>query len=205
MKHLVLVPTGLFALPCFAGPAADYAAQAAGSWTSIEQSADPAYDWVESEVVRIWPDREDGIWLYQENAIMGASATGSAAGDPKSRPYFQVIIQLRDLGGGQVHSTTWRIADREAVLGGWRAGAKAFGFSVLGEVACMGKLQRVGQKFWQGQAECPNTYKDSVKVDSRTVRAPGVHVNWDRGYDAAGNHVWGPADGGYIFKRRDTQ
>lgn len=194
----------LTAAPAAADTAERFAAEAVGSWTSVEQSVDPAYDWVESEVVRIWPEREDGVWLYQENAIIGPSPEAKGREGAKAAPYFQVIVQLRDLGGGTVHSTTWRVADRAAVRGAWAGEGTAFGEEVLGDVACMGRMQRVGEGFWHGRGECPNAFRGGVKVDSRSVRAPGRHVNWDRGFDAEGRHIWGPAEGGYIFVRKET-
>jgi hypothetical protein len=65
----------------------------------------------------------------------------------------------------------------------------------------MSTLQRIGEGHYTGAAGCPNAYKGGVRVDSRSVRTPDTYVNWDRGFDADGELIWGPADGGYIFKR----
>ncbi len=194
----------LFAAPAAADTAAEFAESAAGSWSSAEQSADPGYDWVESEVRQIWPDREEGVWLYQENAIIAASPEVPVEGDPKARPYFQVVVHIQDVGGGTLHTTTYRVADRAAAKGTWSA-PDTFSPDWLGEVSCMGSMQRVGEGFWRGETTCPNNYRGAARVVSMSVRSPGAHVNWDRGFDAEGNHVWGPAEGGYIFKRKDAE
>lgn len=202
---LVLASALFAATPAVADSAADLAAQMTGSWTSAAQSADPAYDWVESEIVRIWPDRDDGIFLYQENAIIGGSPEDAPDREAaKERPYFQVIIQLRDLGAGSVHTTTWRVSNRDTLRGAWRTDAPDPGGSVLGEVACMGQIWQVAPGYWQGGADCPNTFRGAVRLKSRTLYAPGVYVNWDRGFDAQGDRVWGPVDGGYIFRIKES-
>lgn len=180
-----------------------FATQMSGSWTSATQSAHPAYDWVESEVVRIWPDRTDGVWLYQENAILGTDATAPQEPGAKERPYFQVVIQVQPLDAHTVYTTTWRVADRTSARGGWRSAA-SFQRSWLGEPSCPGMMREVAAGYWEGGAECPNSWRGATRVLSRSVRTPETYVNWDRGLDGAGNHVWGPRDGGYVFTRKDA-
>jgi hypothetical protein len=186
----------------------EFATLAIGSWSSREQSADPRYDWVNSETVRILPDREDGIWLYQENAILARASDDAVPPEALDRPYFQVVIQLRDLGQGRIHSTTYRLETpeaREGARGFWRDPAAVFEAGWIGGVACMGVIDRVGTNYWQGSLDCPNSFRGGLKVDSRTIRTPDTYVNWDRGFDAGGNHVWGPSAGGYIFKRNRSE
>ena len=36
---------------------------------------------------------------------------------------------------------------------------------------------------------------------SLAIIAPDTYANWDRGFDTAGVPVWGPTDGGYLFRR----
>lgn len=185
--------------------AAEYARLALGSWSSRDQSADPAYDWVESETVRVLTDRIDGIWLYQENAVLAASPDAPPAAGAKDQPYFQVVIQLQALGDGEVHTTTYRLdtaAARAGAKGLWRDPSRDFAPEWIGTVACMGHMRRVAEGFWQGAVACPNGYKGGVKVDSRSIRSPDAYVNWDRGFDLSGRQVWGPATGGYIFNRK---
>ncbi|MFN3314375.1 MAG: CpcT/CpeT family chromophore lyase [Hyphomonas sp.] len=188
-------------------PAAEFAGIATGSWTSRQQSADPRYDWVESETVRILPDRSDGVWLYQENAIMAPSPQETPADGAKDRPYFQIVIQLRSIGAHEVHATTYRLDTPEARTGArglWKTTSLEFDPAWIGTVACMNEMGRISEGYWTGQADCPNTYRGGVKVDSRSVRTPDSYVNWDRGFDAEGQHVWGPREGGYVFRRQEA-
>ncbi|MCU0881365.1 MAG: chromophore lyase CpcT/CpeT [Hyphomonadaceae bacterium] len=181
--------------------AESFAAQMAGSWTSAVQSAHPVYDWVESEVVRIWPERTDGIWLYQENAILGPDAAAPSEPGSKDRPYFQVVIQVQPLDAHTIYTTTWRVLDRAGARGGWRNPA-GFQRAWMGDPSCPGVMRQVASGYWEGGAECPNSWRGATRVLSRSVRTPDTYVNWDRGLDGAGNHVWGPRDGGYVFTRK---
>lgn len=188
-------------------PAAEFAAMSEGSWTSQEQSADSRYDWVESETVRVLAEREDGIWLYQENAILSSSREEAPTSGAKDRPYFQIVIQLRSIGPDTVHATSYRIETPEARAGArglWKSGGAGFDMSWIGSPACMNELTRVAEGFWTGAAQCPNTYKGAVRVDSRSIRTPGSYVNWDRGFNSDGQQMWGPVSGGYIFLRKES-
>lgn len=191
--------------------AEDFASEAVGQWTTIEQSESPDYDWVYSEIMRIWPEREDGVWLYQQNWIIASDSGAAPAYSVRASrpPYFQVVIQIRDFGDGALHTTTYRLANAEAREAARELSPQvemiAFGADWLGEVACMGRQQFIAPGFWEGSANCPNGYKGAVRVDSRSIRSPGSYVNWDRGFDADGNLVWGPPGGGYIFKRSGSE
>lgn len=191
-------------LPVEADTPAQFANDAVGSWTSVTQSADPDYDWVESEIVRVLPERT-GVWLYQENAILGASGddAGPEAAARKAAPYFQVVVHLQPMRDGGLSTTTFKIADRAAARSAWQD-ASAFDPAWIGEESCNGRVERIGEGFWQGTASCPNSYKGAVRMVSKSVRAPGMAVNWDRGFDADGNVVWGPVEGGYIFERKEV-
>lgn len=189
-----------------ADPAAEFASIATGSWTSRAQSMDPRYDWVESETVHVLPGRSDGVWLYQENAIIAVSPEEAPTDGVKDRPYFQIVIQLRSIGAHEVHATTYRLDTPEARAGArglWKSSSPEFDPAWIGTVACMSEMGRISEGYWTGQADCPNTYRGGVKVDSRSVRTPDSYVNWDRGFDAQGQHVWGPRDGGYVFLRQE--
>ncbi len=205
-----LLFAGLIALSGSAGAedaATELMSLSTGAWTSREQSADPAYDWVESDTVRILADRIGGVWMYQENTVISAGPGDAPRAGAPAQPYFQVVIQLRSLGPDRVLATTYRLASEQARTGASglaASGDRTFDPAWIGEVACMNKVQRVADGFWHGAAECPNTYKGAVRVDSRSVRTRDTYVNWDRGFDGAGRLIWGPPEGGYIFKRRES-
>lgn len=169
-----------------------------GSFTTLPQAGtDETYGVVESEVVRIWPDRSDGIWLYQENAWLGdtPAEVDMAA---KDRPYFQRIVHISPAGPAMVRRTSYDMSERPPYAGFWRT-PEAMPAEALGEQTCTGLAHRIAENYWYADLDCPNAYRGAVRVVSRSVHRPGEYANWDRGFDAEGNRVWGPDAGGYIF------
>jgi hypothetical protein len=198
----LLAGTALMAAPAMADTPheAEFANQSVGHWSSKAQSVEEAYSWVDSRTFRILEDREDGVWLYQQNAIVGPDPDSGPEDGSVPPPYFQVVIQFRDMGDGNLHTTTYRMTDRAGGIA-FARGEAAFNEEWMGEVACMGTMQRISAGFWSGETECPNNFRGGVKVDSRSIRTPDSYVNWDRGINAEGEHIWGPAAGGYRFER----
>lgn len=180
--------------------AQEYAELLIGSFSSERQArTDARYDVVEARVVRIWPERSDGVWLYQEQALLG----GANAIDPsaRSRPYFQRIVHLQDIGPGMVRTTTYPMLRPERFVGAWRA-PESIGADALGGGGCAGIATRVAAGFWRGEnLDCPNAYRGAVRVTSHSLRTAQSYANWDRGWNIEGEQVWGPADGGYVFDR----
>lgn len=208
LRGALLVLAGLFqVLPTQADTASDFAADAIGVWNNAEQSDDAGYDFVHIEVSHVSFPGSEGVWLLQQNWIIGetASGTDSALPDGGPAPYLQVIIHLRDFGDGRLHTSTYRLATPDGTAGALLIHPSKSGSiepDRIGNLVCMGNIQRIALGFWDGAANCPNGYKGGVRVDSRSLRAPDTYVNWDRGFNVDGKHIWGPATGGYIFKRR---
>lgn len=204
MKLFKLVAAvAVLSAPAFAETPTEaaYLETALGTWSTEAQSVSEDYDWVGSQKWRIMPEADSGVWVYQENTIFGANPEAEVSEDPA--PYFQVAVHFRDLGDGLLHTTTHRVADRASARAFAKGERETFDKAWLGEIACMGRMQQIGQGYWTGSASCPNGYKGGVKVESRSIFAPGSFINWDRGFNAAGEHIWGPASGGYIFEKEE--
>lgn len=181
-------------------PAEEYAQLLIGSFSSEAQArADARYDVVEARVVRIWPERTDGVWLYQEQALLGpASAIDEGA---RARPYFQRVVHLETIGPGAVRGTSHRSTNAASIVGAWRTPSR-IAAAQLGEAICAGTAERIAVGFWlASNPDCPNTYRGAVRASSDALRTADAYANWDRGWNAEGVQVWGPTSGGYIFER----
>lgn len=187
-----------------AEPAAEFAALATGAFTSQAQAErDPAYDRVDAVIARIWPERTDGVWLYQEQAIIprGQWADPVAA---RRTPYFQRVSRLSALPDGRVRRDTYTIAAPARFVGLARPGYAGPQLTPadLGPAGCPIMLERIAASHWTGRMDaCPNTRRGAVRMTSLSIATPDGFANWDRGFDADGKVVWGPVAGGYVFRR----
>lgn len=104
-------------------------AMSVGSFSTIAQAReDSRYGVAEAEIVRIWPDRTDGVWLYQEQALIGESA---AAVDRamKAKPYFQRVIHSVETAPGTVSRSVHRLKEPKEALGAWKSNKPLSGLS----------------------------------------------------------------------------
>lgn len=176
-----------------------------GSFSTIEQARrDGRYGVAEAEIVRIWAERTDGRWLYQEQALLGESA---AVLDPamKEKPYFARVIRSIEVAPGVVERTVHRLKDPSKARGAWRGPSPLADLTPDDLLAseCKITVERVAEKMWRSTSEkCPNAYKGASYAISLGVIVDGRYANWDRGFAADGAVVWGPTGGGYVFVRK---
>lgn len=175
-----------------------------GSFTSAAQAAeDDRYSVVEAEIIRIWPERTDGIWIYQEQAIVNMDGIDPATA--KNRPYFQRVGHIYREASGRIVRDNYELPDAPAYAGAWRAPQRfdAISPDQLGKKGCANILLPVATGHWVSHTEdCANSYRGASKMISLGITMPEGFANWDRGFGADGQLVWGPADGGYVFRRR---
>lgn len=180
-----------------------YAANVVGTYSSAAQHrADPAYDEVEARIVRIWPDRTDGVWLYQEQAII--TQDGLTPEQARTRPYFQFVARVTPIGNGLIRRDNFRVIARERWTGISEGDARlaTLGPADLAPASCHNRIELVSPGYWIGRTEsCNNSYRGAASMESRSVSTPTGFVNWDRGFALDGSHVWGPRGGGYVFDR----
>lgn len=184
-------------------PVEDYAAIASGQYSSEAQHrADPRYDWVEARVTRIWPERTDGAWFYQEQAII--NTPGLAPDAARAKPYFQFVARVTVLASGVLRRDNFRVRDGAAWLGlrGGDARLARLSPADLAPASCHNRLEKVALGVYVGRTEsCANTFRGAVSMQSLSVTSRESYVNWDRGFDVAGKRIWGPEAGGYVFRR----
>jgi uncharacterized protein (DUF1330 family) len=176
----------------------EYVALQVGSFSSEAQAKqDARYDVVEWHIAEIWPDdRDDERWLYTES-WMAAAPT----------PYMQRITRLRAEPDGTISARRYTLPEAARYVGGWKDPAKFAGLeaSRLTELTgCDAVIVRAGAGRFEGTTvgnRCRNSYKGASYAVSRSALAAGEMENWDRGFNERGELVWGPAAGGYRFRR----
>jgi hypothetical protein len=175
----------------------EYARLTSGSYTSAAQAAaDPRYDIVEAEIVRLWPERSDGVWVYQEQAII--NRPGLTTAQAKAAPYFQRVGHIHRKDGRLIRDN-YSLKDPKRFVGNPAAITPAD----LAEAGCHNLLDRVAPGYWIARTEgCRNGYKGAVEMRSVSVHTADAYANWDRGFAADGSRVWGPVDGGYVFRKK---
>jgi hypothetical protein len=180
-----------------------YAANVTGSFSSAAQHrSDVRYDEVEARIIRIWPERTDGVWLYQEQAII--TVPGVDAATARLRPYFQFVGRIVPLGSGLLRRDNFRVADGARWVGmtGDDPRLAALSPADLAPASCHNLIELVSPGHWTGRTEsCANGYRGATYMRSISLATPDRYVNWDRGFTATGERVWGPEWGGYVFDR----
>lgn len=172
-----------------------------GSFDSSAQAqTDPSYFDIKLHMVEIWKNRNDGPWLYVEQAMAEA----------QDKPYRQRVYQLSPLGQGLYQSAVFEIADSieaaQQYAGTWKDP------NPLGTLGPNNLKRKDGcevvlkyfptENVFKGStlaANCPSTLRGASFATSEITLVPGELRSWDRGYDAAGKQVWGAVKGGYIF------
>jgi len=170
-----------------------------GTFSSAAQAAaDSRYDSAVWHVVEVPFDDQPARWLYLEAWIDQASA-----------PYLQRLVRHHLEADGSIVAVSYRLPDPEARVGAWQAPGRLAEIdrSRLHEVTgCELIIVRTGPRRFEGRtrgAQCANTYRQASYAVSQSLVTDEGLVNWDRGFSADGQQVWGPKSGGYRLRRVD--
>jgi hypothetical protein len=172
-----------------------------GSFSSAAQAAaDPEnYFDIRLHMAPIWTDRDDGCWLYVEQA----------AADSPERPYRQRVYRLRQLDDELFESRVYSFEEPLAYAGAWRSAEP------LGELTPDDLSERQGCAIllrWTGATFegstlgrlCTSSLRGAAFATSEVVIGSDRLSSWDRGFDDAGQRVWGAAKGAYEFVKDST-
>lgn len=185
-----------------AGALDDYLRLQLGSWTTAAQAGqDARYGIATWHIVEIWPKAAPAArWIYVESWMDGAE-----------RPYLQRISQLTAQPDGTVLGRRYTLPAAERFVDAWRevSAFAALSPEELTPVAgCDVTMVRAGKDRFEGGtvgSACRNAYQGSLYAISQTILTADEMINWDRGFAADGELRWGPAAGGYRFRRADEQ
>lgn len=195
--------------PAPLGDAARAAAQRAevagllsGSFSSAIQAAkDESYFDIRLRVVPIWLDREDGPWLYVEQAAASAL----------DRPYRQRVYHITGGTHEPLKSVVLALpGDPLEHAGAWRDADPLGQFGpddlLLREGCAMTLLPEGEDGHWFAtthEADCQSSLRGATYATSEVVLTADFMESWDRGFDAEGAQVWGAEKGPYRFDRVD--
>jgi len=168
-----------------------------GSFNSLEQSeADTNYFNIHLEMVQVWPDAQDAIYLYVEQAASWAL----------ERPYRQRVYRLSRDEAGVLESAVYMIESPLRFAGGWKLDQPLGTLtpdSISIKEGCAIKLEYKGEAFGGttvGQ-DCHSNLRGAAYATSKVNITENVLTSWDQGFDSTGSQVWGAVDGPYIFKK----
>lgn len=172
-----------------------------GSFSSGGQAeAEEGYLDVRLQLVPIWTEREDGPWLYVEQAAAIA----------REEPYRQRVYQLARRDDGTYESRIFTLpGDPLRFAGAWQRReplAELSPADLEPREGCTVHLRWNGRSAFVGgtrDRDCPSDLRGASWASSIVQVREDRLVTWDRGFDEKDRQVWGAEDGGYVFLRVD--
>ncbi len=169
-----------------------------GTFSSIEQAkSDTDYFEIELEMARFNTEAEDGVWLYVEQATAAK----------KDKPYRQRVYHVQQVDANKFTSTIMSIKGGAAWYGSYKD-PSTLGALPLDSLetlpGCAITLTYKDGAFVGSTdgRKCTNAWGKATYATSEVTVSPGLMVSWDRGYNDAGEQVWGAEKGGYRFVKK---
>ena len=168
-----------------------------GGFSSAAQAAgDSDFFDIRLHMVPIWPDRDDGAWLYVEQAVAGEL----------ERPYRQRVYHVTEVAAGLFQSKVYTFEDPLRFAGARHEDDPLTGLSpddLTARDGCSILMRRRGDRFIGSTlgSLCTSEMRGASYATSEVIITAHGLISWDRGWDADGHQVWGAEKGGYIFDR----
>jgi hypothetical protein len=170
-----------------------------GSFSSAAQAAqhpEEYYD-IRLEMVRIWPQRDDGFWLYVEQA----------AAETLDEPYRQRVYHLYEDDMDRLVSDVYMLPVEPLQFAGAYRNPE-----LLGELSPDDLELRDGCSVYMVQREesfigstngrsCSSNLGGAAYATSEVTLTEDALASWDRGFDFKGVQVWGSRQGPYVFDK----
>ncbi|HAQ38439.1 MAG TPA: hypothetical protein DCX89_07225 [Saprospirales bacterium] len=176
----------------------ELAALMEGNFNTKNQSLiDSGYFDIRLHMKRIWPEREDAVWLYVEQ---------SAASSP-DKPYRQRIYRLINMEYNLFESAIFELPEPLRFVGEWKSpnAGKSIDPEILIPLeGCAVYLKKVGEQMYCGSTvadNCLTDWRGAKYVSSIVTVLKNGLITWDRGFDENNNYLWGAEKAGYFFER----
>ncbi|MEO1403883.1 MAG: chromophore lyase CpcT/CpeT [Cyanobacteria bacterium J06635_1] len=164
--------------------------------TSAQAAADPDFVSVQMTTCRISVSEPaaDSVYLYQEQALSNSL----------DAPYRQRFLQIAPGDGQRIESRTLK-PDAPEQWEGFCDRApteRLVPIDSLGEQVCTVALRPspLGMVGSTPNGGCPASVRGAVSITNVVVLHADGMDTWDRGFDAAGNQVWGAQDEPYQYR-----
>ncbi len=168
-----------------------------GSFSSEEQSElDTNFYNIHLEMVQIWKERKDAIWLYVEQAASWSL----------DKPYRQRVYRIKANEDGSFESAVFTFNNPLRFAGAYKLEnpmTELTPDSLDERDGCAIILKSKGD-FFEGstvEKNCSSELRGAVYATSEVRIEESVLTSWDRGFDANDVQVWGAVTGPYIFKK----
>jgi hypothetical protein len=171
-----------------------------GRFTSQEQAErDESYYNISLIMKPIWGSRKGEIWLYVEQSL---------ASTP-SKPYRQRVYKITQYTDTLFESKVYTIPDAEKFAGAWTLESPLSEItpSDLIPLPYCGVVLRGHfdhNPVFSGRtigSSCGSGMHGAKYVESEVTITSDMMISWDKGMNEDGEQVWGPANGGYEFKK----
>lgn len=176
----------------------ELAALMEGNFSTTRQSTiDTTYFNIHLHMKRIWPEREDAVWMYVEQV---------AASTPE-KPYRQRVYRLTEVGYNLFESVIFEIKDPLRFVGEWKsseAGKAIDQESLIHRDGCSVFLKKIGDNTYSGSTDsdkCLSDWRGAKYVSSIVNVLKDGLITWDSGFDENGKYLWGAEKAGYFFVR----
>ncbi|MFM9907890.1 MAG: chromophore lyase CpcT/CpeT [Chitinophagaceae bacterium] len=169
-----------------------------GNFSTAQQSKmDTAFLSISLHMKQVWPQRNDGYWLYVEQA----------ATETPDKPYRQRMYHLYLQDDSILVSQVFEFKDPARFIGYWNEPKRfdSIKFFVLSSRAgCEVYLRKNSQGKFTGSTEgkdCQSSLRGASYATSEVlIDKMNIH-SWDRGWNADNLQVWGSVKGPYQFKK----
>ena len=197
---VVVAAVGLAAAGTDQAPPSDFeqlVAWMTGSFSSAAQAGeDPEFFDIRLHMARVWKGRDDGVWLYVEQAVA----------ESPDAPYRQRVYRVRELAPELFESRVYSFEDPSPWVGAWALDEPLAGVGpedLRDREGCAILMRRRGDAFMGGTLGrlCQSRLRGAAYATSEVEITADQMVSWDRGFDDSGTQVWGSESGGYLFRR----
>lgn len=169
-----------------------------GHFSSQQQAkTDTVFLHIELRMVPIWTDREDGYWLYVEQAAAGSL----------HQPYRQRVYHLYRQSASTLVSKVYELHQPLRFAGAWQQPSLLAAISpdsLIDRQGCAIYLTKNKQEQFVGSTagkQCISSLRGAAYATSEVWISSTGMLSWDRGWNAADQQVWGAVKGGYRFEK----